>query len=81
MDIIKYISVVSVALYSVQFKIILLFIHISYKYMLTLVFGMPVSKVNRSIDFCLITKEITGDCEHGFVFKHVFSTLQVTFTS
>ena len=51
--------------------------------MLTLVFGMPVSKgkVNGSLDLCLIAKEMTGDCEHGFVFEHVFSTLQVTFTS
>ena len=39
--------------------------------MLTLVFGMPVSrgKVNRSLDLCLIAKETTGDCEHGFVYK------------
>ena len=41
--------------------------------MLTLVFGMPVSKgkVNRSLDLCLITKETTGDCEQGFVFLMV----------
>ena len=59
--------------------------------MLTLVFGKPISKgkVNRSLDLCLIAKETTGDCEQGFVFKHVYftsyiyklSTLQVTFTS
>ena len=43
--------------------------------MLTLVFGMLVSKgkVNSSLDLCLITKETTGDCEQGFVFKHVYS--------
>ena len=43
--------------------------------MLTLVFGTPVSKgkVNRSLDLCLITKETTGDCEHGFVFEHVYT--------
>ena len=37
--------------------------------MLTLVFGMPVSKgeLNRSLDFCLIAKETTGDCELGFI--------------
>ena len=42
--------------------------------MLTLVSGMPVSKgkVNRSLDLCLIAKETTGDCEQGFVFKHVY---------
>ena len=41
--------------------------------MLTLVFGTPVSKgkVNRSLDFSLIAKEITGDCEQGFIFKHL----------
>ena len=41
--------------------------------MLTLVFGMPVSKgkVNRSLDLCLIAQKTTGDCEQGFVFKHV----------
>ena len=39
-------------------------------YMLALVFGMPVSKgkVNRSLDFCLIAKETTGDCKQGFVY-------------
>ena len=38
--------------------------------MLTLVFGMPVSKgkVNRSLDLCLIAKETTGFCEQGFVY-------------
>ena len=43
-------------------------------FMLTLVFGMPVSKgkVNRSLDLCLIAKETTGDCEQGFVFKHIY---------
>ena len=43
--------------------------------MLPLVSGMPVSKgkVNRSLDLCLIAKETTGDCEHGFVFKHVYA--------
>ena len=57
-------------------------------YMLTLIFGMFVCKgmVNRSLDLCLIAKETTGDCEHGFVFKHIkyftsyiskLSTLQV----
>ena len=62
--------------------------------MLTFVFGMPVSKgkVNRSLDLCLIAKETTGDCEHGFVLYKLrcfsndieqvqWSTLQVTFTS
>ena len=50
--------------------------------MLTLVFGMPVSKgkVNRSLDLCLIAKETTGDCEQGFVFKHVYTLhLQVKY--
>ena len=43
-------------------------------FMLTLVFGMPVSKgkLHRSLDFCLIAKETIGDCEQGFVFKHVY---------
>ena len=43
--------------------------------MLTLVSGMPISKgkVNRSQDLCLIAKETTGDYEHGFVFKHVYT--------
>ena len=45
--------------------------------MLTLVFGMPVSKgkVNRSLDLCLMAKEATGDCEHGFVFNHVYTAI------
>ena len=45
------------------------------KYMLTLVSGKPISKdkVNRSLDLCLIAKETTGDCKHGFVFKHVYT--------
>ena len=45
--------------------------------MLTLVFGMPVSKgkVNKSQDLYLIAKETTGDCEQGFVFKHVNTVL------
>ena len=30
-------------------------------------------KVNRSLDLCLIAKERTGDCEQGFVFKHVYT--------
>ena len=44
-------------------------------FMLTLVFGMLVSKgkVNRSLGLCLIAKETTGDCEHGLVFKHVYT--------
>ena len=35
---------------------------------------MPISKgkVNRSLDLCLMAKETTGDCEEGFVFKHVY---------
>ena len=38
--------------------------------MLTLVFGMSVSKgkVNRFLDLCLIAKETTGNCEQGFEF-------------
>ena len=45
--------------------------------MLTLVFGMFVSEVmgNRSLDLCLIAKEITRGYEHGFVFKHVYKML------
>ena len=41
----------------------------SCKLMLTLVFGMSVSKgkVNRSLDFCLIAKETKGDCEQEFI--------------
>ena len=44
--------------------------------MLTLVFGVFVSEVmvNRSLDLCLIAKEITRVYEHGFVFKHVYVT-------
>ena len=46
--------------------------------MLTLVFGMPVSKgkVNRSLDLYLIAKETTGDCEHRFVTLQVAMLLQ-----
>ena len=45
--------------------------------LVALVFGVPVSKgkVNRSLDLCLIAKETTGDCEHGFVFKYVYMVL------
>ena len=48
--------------------------------MLTLVFGMPVSKgkVSRSLDLCLIAKETKGDCEHGFVFEHVHTILPLS---
>ena len=44
--------------------------------MLTLVFGIPVSKgkVNMSLDLCQIAKKTTGDCEHGFVFEHVYTS-------
>ena len=39
-----------------------------------LVFGVFVSEamVNRSLDLCLIAKEITRDWEHKIVFRHVY---------
>ena len=32
--------------------------------------------VNRSLDLCLIAKEITRGCEHQFVFKHAYNSKQ-----